>query len=79
MTTAALKKGIQKAIENIDDNKLLEAVYIILNNNLRQNDYDLSDEDIRIIEEREVAYKSGKTKTYTVAEVKKKILKNLKK
>lgn len=77
MTTVALKKKIFNCIENIDDNKLLEAVYTILNGQVPNNDFELSPRDIDIIEVRKKAIKSGKEKTYTVAEVKKKLLKNL--
>lgn len=76
MTTATLKKEIRKAIENIDDSRVLEAVYVLLNRNISDESYQLSAGDIAIIEEREAEYKSGKAKLYTVAEVKKKILKN---
>jgi hypothetical protein len=77
MTTAALKREIQKTIENINDNHLLEAVYTILNNATNYTNYELSREDMNIVEERKRNYKAGKMKTYSVAEVKKKILKNL--
>ncbi len=63
----------------MEDDRLLEAVYILLNNSVQKHSYQLSDEDLSIVEEREAAYKSGKAKTYTVQEVKKKILKNHKK
>ncbi len=79
MTSATLKKEIKKLIETIDDNRVLEAVYVLLNNTIQQGSYHLSKDDIAIIEEREAAYKSGKTKTYTIDQVKKKILKNHKK
>jgi hypothetical protein len=56
---------------------VLEAVFTLLNVRRPQSDYELSENDIKIIEERRSNYKKGKTKTYTVSEVKKKILKNL--
>lgn len=77
MTTATLKKEIQKVIESIDDNHLLEAVFTLLSNNVKQNSYDLTEQEIKIIEERKAIYKEGKSKTYSVNAVKKKILKNL--
>lgn len=77
MTNATLKKEIHKVIDNIDDNQVLEAVFTLLNVSRPQSDYELSENDIKIIEERRSNYKKGKTKTYTVSEVKKKILKNL--
>jgi|GEM_PF-6522543 len=55
----------------------IEAVFTILNKNMPANDYQISEDDLRIIEERRSEYKSGKAKTYTVNEVTKKILKNL--
>ena len=55
----------------------IEAVFTILNKNMPANDYQISEDDLRIIEECRSEYKSGKAKTYTVNEVTKKILKNL--
>lgn len=77
MTNSTLKKEIHKVIDNIEDNQVLEAVFTLLNVTRAQNDYELSENDIKIIEERRSNYKKGKTKTYTVSAVKKKILKNL--
>ena len=77
MTTISLKKKIYHCIENIDDNKLLEAVYTILNGHVVNDDFELSLEDISIIEKRKKAVKNGSERTYSVAEVKKKILKNI--
>jgi len=77
MTTASLKRKIHKVIDGIDDNRLLEAVFILLNSNIQDYSHALSESDIKIIEERRSNYKKGKTKTYTMSEVKKKILKNL--
>jgi hypothetical protein len=77
MTKTILKEKIHECIEHIDDNKILEAVYTILNKHTVQDDFELSKEDIKIISERRKAILSGKEKTYSVAEVKKKLLKNL--
>ena len=77
MTTQVLKKEIYRAIDNIDDAALLEAVFTILKKNLESPGYELSDADIKVIEERKALYESGKAKVYSVSEVKKKILKNL--
>lgn len=40
-------------------------------------DYELNDDDKNILNERKAEYKSGKAKTYTRSEVRKKVLKNL--
>ena len=78
MTAATLKKKLHEAIEGIDDKDLLDAVFTIINkSNAIPSDYYLSDEDLRIIEERKHEYKRGKSKVYTVEEVKKKRLKNI--
>jgi len=79
MTQTALKKQIHKAIDNIDDDKILEAIYTILNSRGYGAVYELSDEDVRIIEERKASYKAGKSKMLSPAEVKKKIMKSLRK
>ena len=78
MTASALKKEIQKVIENINDTHLLEAVYTVLNNTV-SNSFEISKRDMYIVEARKKKYKNGQLKTYTVAEAKKKILKNLRK
>ncbi len=77
MTTSKLKTKIRKCIDNIEDDAILNAVYTILNAHTLQDDFELSTEDLKIIEARKKAVKLGQEKTYTVAEVKKKILKNL--
>lgn len=74
MTKTALKKKLHQAIDDINDNELLEAVYTILNTRGYANSYQLSDEDIRVIEERSVLYEAGKLKTYTVKEARKKFM-----
>lgn len=75
MTTTALKKEIVKAIDTIDDASFLEAIYTIINNRSPRYDFELSNEDMKILREREVAYKSGKAKTYTREEVRKMVFK----
>ena len=77
MTKTILKEKIHECIEHIDDNKILEAVYTILNKHTVQDDFELSKEDIKIIDARRKAVLKGEEKTYTVAQVKKKLLKNL--
>lgn len=76
MTKTALKKKIVDCVEHINDEKILEAVYTLLNGQL-DNDYQLSTEDLKIIESRRKSILKGEEKTYTVAQVKKKLLKNL--
>lgn len=74
MTQTALKKKLHKAIDDIDDSELLEAVYTILNSRGYTRSYELSDEDLRIIEERSTLYQAGKLKTYNIKESRKKFM-----
>jgi hypothetical protein len=77
MTKAALKKKIVDCVEHINDENMLQAVYTILNVHVENTDYEISTNDLKIIAERRKAMMKGTEKTYTVAEVKKKILKKL--
>ena len=77
MTKTTLKKKIVDCVEHINDEKILEAVYTLLNGQISNDEYELSSEDLKIINSRRKAVLKGKEKTYSVAEVKKKLLKNL--
>lgn len=77
MTRSVLKKKIHNCVDNINDEKLLEAVYTILNEHVSHTEFELSAEDIKIINARKKAILNGDEKVFTVAETKKKLLKNL--
>jgi hypothetical protein len=77
MTKTALKKKITDCIANINDEKVLEAVYILLNERIDNQEYELSQDDLKIIEARRKAILKGEEKTYTVSQVKRKLLKDL--
>jgi hypothetical protein len=77
MTTTALKKEITKAIDSIEDENFLQAIYTIINNRNPRYDFELSDEVKQILMEQEAEYKSGKAITYTKEQVRKMVLKNL--
>jgi hypothetical protein len=72
MTKTTLKKNIHKAIDNINDDAVLQAVYTLLNR-VSTDDFDWTDEDLRIVEERRAAYLSGKEKTISISEAKKRL------
>ena len=78
MTKTTLKKNIHKAIDNINDDAILQAVYTLLNN-VSTEDHDWTDEDIRIVEERRANYLNGKTKAMSMSEVKKRLSKRFSK
>jgi hypothetical protein len=56
-TAQSLKEKIHERIEGIDDEKVLEAFYVILNNHKNEaEDYQLSDDQIKMLEDREADY-----------------------
>ncbi len=77
MTRTVLKKKIHNCVDHINDDKVLEAVYTLLNGHVANDDYELSSEDLKIISVRRKAILKGEEKIYTVSEVKKKLLKKL--
>ena len=77
MTRTILKKKIFNCVEHINDDKILEAVYTLLNGHIANEDYELSADDLKIIGGRRKAILKGEEKTYTVAEVRKKLLKKI--
>jgi hypothetical protein len=78
MTKAALIKEITKAVSKIDDEKFLEAIYTIIQNSTVKS-YSISEEELMILNDRRAKYLSGKSKTFTPEEVKKKLLKKINK
>jgi hypothetical protein len=77
MTKETLKKHIHKTVDKINDTALLEAVYTLLNraSHSDEDDYEISDEDLRILEERKAKYLSGKSKAMTITQLNKRIKK----
>lgn len=76
MTITTLKKRISKAIEHIEDEIFLQAIYTIVSNNQVGN-YELPDDELQILDQRRKKYLSGKAKTYSASDVRKKALKKL--
>lgn len=77
MTTKILKNEISKALNGINDKSFLEAIYTIINTRLENYDYELNEADKKVLDDRKMEYKNGKAKTYTMSEVRKKVLKNI--
>ena len=73
MTKAFLKNELTRAIEGIDDQLLLEALYTIINKAkiASKPEFVIEDEDWIKIEARKAAYESGKAKALTIDDVKK--------
>ena len=79
MTKAVLKNHLYKAIEQIDDDSFLEAVYKIIQAKIGdEEELKLSDEQKRILDERKKNHQKGISKSYSWSEVKKEARKSLK-
>jgi hypothetical protein len=68
MTSAALKKELHKAIDHIEDESFLKAVFTIVNE--KKNQFDLSAQEWKEVENIRKQHKSGKSKSYSWEEVK---------
>ncbi len=80
MTKTTLKKNIHKAVDKIEDEILLEAVYTLLNRaSIYNDDYEWTAKDLQIVEERKVNYLKGKTKAMSISELNKRISKRFSK
>ncbi len=79
MKAMAIKKEMHHAIDVIDDKEFLKAVYLILNEKSKEYEYELSSEEKRELDQLKKLHKSGKSKSYSVAEVRKEAYSKLKK
>jgi len=75
MEEESIKELLYQAIEKIDDEKLLSAVYTILSSATQDNEIDVevSDERLAMLKARESRYLNGEEKVYTIDQVKEKI------
>ncbi len=71
MTTSTLKKGIHKAVDDVNDSEILQAVYTILKKTTEEESYELTTAQKRELDKRLTNHKSGKLKYYTFNQVKK--------
>lgn len=80
MKTATLKKEIYQAIDNTKDNEILEAVYTILKRTIIEEEpTELTAEQKKDLDKRLADHKAGKLKYYTIDEVRKAVVKAVKK
>lgn len=75
MTTAILKKRLQTYLE-VGDAKIIKAMYTLLEAQLEaaETQTEFSEEQIKELTKRRKAHLAGKSKTYTLAEMRNKIL-----
>ena len=79
MRTAEIKKEIYKAIDNIEDENFLQAVYTIINEKSQEQLYDLSPEQWAEVDIIQKQHKEGKNNNYSWEEVKRYAKSKLKK
>ena len=76
MTTTLIKKKLTKAISEIDDSDFLLALHTIVNSKKEEESaYQLSVAQKKELDKRVANHKSGRSKSYSWAEVKKSLLK----
>ena len=76
MTTILIKKKLTKAINEIDDSEFLVALHTIVNSKKEEEKiYQLSSAQKKELDRRQARHKSGESKSYTWATVKKLLLK----
>ena len=80
MVTSALKKKIHEYID-ITDEKILKAVYTILEAHVKSSepDFEFNPEQIKELNKRRKAHLEGKSKSYSFEEIKKQIVSKPKK
>lgn len=71
MSVADIKEELHKAIDGIDNKELLQAMLVILSQGKRS--YQLTDEQLQVVKEREEQYLSGENKTQTLDEFREKM------
>jgi hypothetical protein len=71
MKTATIKEEMYHAIEIIDDKDFLKAIHVLLNEKSKEYEFELSAEEKKMLDEERKLHKAGKSKSYTMAEVRK--------
>jgi hypothetical protein len=71
MKGATIKQEMHHAIDIIEDKDFLKAVHIILNEKSKEYEYELNEKEMKELDALRRQHKSGKSKSYTVAEVRK--------
>ncbi|MDP2385349.1 MAG: hypothetical protein Q8M29_03185 [Bacteroidota bacterium] len=69
MKVSEIKKEMLQSIETIEDKEFLKAINLILSEKTKEYDYELSDSDKHELDELKKLRKAGKTKSYSLDEV----------
>lgn len=74
MNNISIKAALHERIETINDDKILEALYTLLENTASHHeDYKLSEEQLTLLIERDEQYQNGEMKTLSLVELKSEI------
>ena len=69
MSVSEIRHQLHKAIDEIENRELLQAMLVILaQSNYQPEEYQLTDEQLNILHEREEKYLKGESKTQTLDE-----------
>ncbi len=80
MTKTVLKRNLHEAIEQIEDDGFLQAVYKIISTKVEEEEgFVLSPVHKKLLDEREASHKKGLGKSYSWQDAKKEIRKSVKK
>jgi len=69
MKASEIKKEMYQSIDAIEDKEFLKAINLILSEKTKEYDYELTDSDKKELDELKKLRKAGKTKSYTLGEV----------
>lgn len=74
MSAAAIKEHLQQVINEIEDEEVLKAVLTILESKAKtERAYQLTEEQMQVIQEREEQYLKGEMKSASIDEVENKL------
>ena len=71
MKALAIKKELHHVIDVIEDKEFLKAIYVLLNEKSKEYDYELSNDEKKELDNLSKQHKSGKSKSFTMEEVRK--------
>jgi len=71
MKTTVLKKEMYDAINIIEDTGFLKAINLLLNEKSKEYEYELSEKEKEELDSLRAQHKAGKSKSFTMAEVRK--------
>lgn len=71
MKSLAIKKELHHVIDVIEDKEFLKAIYVLLNEKSKEYDYELSENEKKELDHLSNLHKAGKSKSFSMEEVRK--------